>query len=338
MVQASSINVQQSLSPPKNCHQVGGNPLDVKCEFPATTNTNSHPSSTTQNSAPPAPAVPNAVPAPPHSLHQIIIGFRVAYDQWTMAPSNHWAYWTPDIGMKAHYCDGPKGMWDASSGISLSNVPYPDSHTFGVKVNGRTGCSYTGSADKPGTFLCDGMDAPIQCTNGVENTLHGEGHGCPSPLGDPHKERAKVICQWGNPPVGPPKPSPTSQVIIGFKTWGSSKHGTNTSPNHKYWDAWTPAIGSKPDFCNGPVAEWEAPYDIHINKVPFPTSHLFEGVDINGLSGCSYQGSPHKPGTFSCPGWTQSVPCTNGVHDTRHECPGSLGGWKKYRPKLICQW
>lgn len=338
VINATSLDKTQSPSRP-NCYHVGGKPLEVKCELfgwyqpsPVTP--------TTTPSTPAQPTVPIGVPAPENPLYQIIIGFRVAYAYYTMTPTNYWAWWTPDVGEAPKFCDGPVGKWAANSSISLTDVPYPPIHSFDIDVNGFSGCSYTGSADSPGTFSCAGWESPIQCTNGVHATLHGENHGCPPPLGDPHENRPKVICQWGNPPPAPPKPSPSSQVVIGFKTWGSNYVGTDVSPSHKYWEAWTPDIGKKPEFCHSPVATWDAPMDISIHAVPYPSSHVFE-VDLNGVSGCSYQGDSDKPGTLSCLGWSSSVQCTNGVHSTLHKCAGDWalgGGWKKMRPKVICQW
>jgi hypothetical protein len=117
----------------------------------------------------------------------------------------------------------------------------------------------------------------------------------------------------------PPPPEPTAQLYIAF--WTELDFGAVNPIN--LWTFYTPAVGSSWSVCEY-IGSVDAPRDVTLPNVPFPSGTIRFTWDVMGTSGCSYTGTATSPGTLSCPDLTLPVQC-EAVTYKELECYEQLG-------------
>jgi hypothetical protein len=120
---------------------------------------------------------------------------------------------------------------------------------------------------------------------------------------------------------GTPPPQPTAQLYIYY--WSECDYGAVECTS--LWTVYTPAFGVTYSVCDY-LGSVDAPQNIKITDVPWPSGTLNFDFAIYGTSGCSYaaDGTSADPGQLSCPDLTSPVTCQN-VNYSQLQCDGELG-------------
>lgn len=111
-----------------------------------------------------------AVPPPAEPTAQLILAYGSECDEGAISCDSDWLFYEPSVGSTYDVCDDV-AQTTAPTDISLNNVPYP-SGTFNLnfKVNGVSGCTYTGTSDAPGTLDCPDFTLPQECEEDSQDT------------------------------------------------------------------------------------------------------------------------------------------------------------------------
>ncbi|OJZ85604.1 hypothetical protein ASPFODRAFT_622162 [Aspergillus luchuensis CBS 106.47] len=126
---------------------------DDICEIPTTTTT------TTSSSSSLSTTSTTTAPSP-NPTAQVVIALEE--DPSAVEPFS-WEFFDFGIGASWTACDGI-GRVEAPSKEDSNGYPYPDGDwTLDFKIDGMTGCTYSGTSEKPGTFTCSDLSASVQC-------------------------------------------------------------------------------------------------------------------------------------------------------------------------------
>lgn len=173
-LESAAIPIISWLSSIGDMTGIGTGPISSTATGPSsTTSTSPQPTSSPTSTVPSSTSTSSltVVPPPSEPTAQLLVAYGSECDEDALSCDSEWLFYEPSVGATNNVCSDDVAHTTAPADISVGDVPYP-SGTFSLafKVNGESGCTYTGTSDGPGILDCPDFTLPQQCEEDSQDT------------------------------------------------------------------------------------------------------------------------------------------------------------------------